>query len=475
MKDVFDARHQPKPLNGWRAIADYLGRNQSTVKRWANDGGLPVHRPKGGASRKGVPVYAFAHELDIWLRGNQLDQSAPDGDGAPVGALPTGILAESDTVEERTISFSATSSAESRIWSRRATIIGGAGISLALFVGVGLWRTELGPESSSSQLTISDDALGLYHRGLFHMDLRTGDGLSRAIGLFKETLALEPDFTDASAALAQTYNLAVQYGVLAQDEGYPLALATARAVLSREPDHPGGLAALAFNTFYWLRNFSTAYDLFEEVLKLDPDNADVHHWYALAVMHDRQFDIALREIDAAQRLSPTSPSILANKALILHHADGSNEALAILEPLAESQPKLLSPVSYLATIYLDIGRDGDFVTASRQAADLTGNAGRGEIAEVARQGLARAGRSGMLEAMLGVQTRLSSEGQERAFKVAITAAYLGRADLALDYLELAIQRNESDVLGVRLELPNGPLNSSPRYAELVRRVGFFAG
>ena len=188
-------------------------------------------------------------------------------------------------------------------------------------------------------------------------------------------------------------------------------------------------------------------------------------------MHDRQFDIALREIETAQRLSPTSPSILANKALILHHAGSSNEALAILEPLAASKPMLLSPVSYLATIYLHIGRDGDFVTAYGRAADLTDNAGRGEIAEVARQGLARAGRSGMLNAMLGVQTRLSSQGQERAFKVAITAAYLERTDLALDNLELAIQRNESDVLGVRLELPHGPLNGS-RYAELVRRVGF---
>jgi hypothetical protein len=86
MKDDIDVRHRPKPLNGWRAIADYLGRNQSTVKRWANDGGLPVHRPKGSASRKGVPVYAFAHELDTWLRGQRLDRLAPDG--AMVG-MPT--------------------------------------------------------------------------------------------------------------------------------------------------------------------------------------------------------------------------------------------------------------------------------------------------------------------------------------------------------------------------------------------------
>jgi tetratricopeptide (TPR) repeat protein len=307
------------------------------------------------------------------------------------------------------------------------------------------------------------------------MNLRTSEGLSNATRLFKDTLVLAPDFIDAAAALAQAYNLSAQYVVLPPEEAYPLALVTARGVLAQEPDHPAALAALAFATFYWLRDFSASYDLFERALKFDPNNADVHHWYALAVMHDRKFDIALREIEAAQSLSPTSPSILANKALIFHHADRHDEALAILEPLGAAQPKLLSPISYLATIYLDIGRDRDFIAAYSQAADLLEDDGRKEIAEAASQGLARSGRSSMLDRMLAVQSRLFEEGRERAFKVAITAAYLERVDLTLDYLDLAIRRNEPDVLGARLELPGEILNGSQRYNELVTRIGFSVG
>lgn len=438
------------PLNGWRAIAEYLGRNQSTVKRWANDGGLPVHRPQGSAPRKGVPVYAFAEELDAWLRGQQPDDEIADDamTGPDEPAAGRGHM------------------------SRRVAFAGGIGAALIVLAGAGLrWRGQRAGVAPVSPV-ISEEALGLYHRGLFHMDLRTRDGFAQAIRLFEDALALEPDFIDASAALAQACNLAVQYGVFAADEGYPRALETAQAVLERSPDHPGALAALAFNTFYWLRDFNAAYDLFERAQRLDPENEDIHHWYALAVMHDRRFDIALREIEAAQRLSPTSPAILANKALILHHSGQSEEALAILEPLAESQPGLLSAISYLATIYLDLGRDRDFIAAREHAAELLGFARTKEIAAAARHGFEQGGRAGMLGAMLDVQTRLLEEGSESAFRVAVTAAYLGQSDLALDYLDLAIEQDEPNILGIRLELPAAQLRHSPRYGELVTRIGF---
>lgn len=462
------------PLNGWRAIATYMGRNQSTVKRWASDRGLPVHRPEGGTARKGVPVYAFAEELDAWLRGHRLDRFPPTAEGgSPAETLsPTPGIDNTDACTSPATALPAMLKTDRAGWSRRAAINGGLGLSLVLLTGAGWWWRGRERETAAMESPSFGDARSLYNRGLYYMNLRTSEGLSNATTLFKNALALEPNFIDAAAALAQAYNLSAQYAVLPPEEAYPLALATARDVLSRAPGHAAGLAALAFATFYWLRDFPASYDLFERALKHDPDSADVHHWYALAIMHDRKFDIAIREIEAAQRLSPVSPSILANKALILHHAGRHEEALAILEPLAKAQPGLLSAVSYLATIYLDIRRDRDFVASYGQAANLLGDAGRKEIAEAASRGLALAGRPDMLSMMLAVQTRLFEEGRERAFKVAITAAYLERPDLTLDYLELAIRRNEPDVLGVRLELPDELLNRSPRYAELVTQIGF---
>src|SRR5439155_13511369 len=56
-------------LDSWKAIAEYLGRDISTVIRWEKSSGLPVRRvPTEGRGRS---VFAFKAELDRWLAGRR--------------------------------------------------------------------------------------------------------------------------------------------------------------------------------------------------------------------------------------------------------------------------------------------------------------------------------------------------------------------------------------------------------------------
>ena len=56
--------HSPR-LDGWKAIADYLDRDQRTAQRWLHRG-LPVHAIPGG---KRATDFAFGRELDDWMTG----------------------------------------------------------------------------------------------------------------------------------------------------------------------------------------------------------------------------------------------------------------------------------------------------------------------------------------------------------------------------------------------------------------------
>jgi hypothetical protein len=53
-------------VDGWKDIAQYLGKDTSTVMRWARGRGMPVHKLPGG--KRGT-VYAYTDELDAWLNG----------------------------------------------------------------------------------------------------------------------------------------------------------------------------------------------------------------------------------------------------------------------------------------------------------------------------------------------------------------------------------------------------------------------
>lgn len=52
-------------LDSWKQIALYLNREVRTVQRWKKHEGLPVHQH---FHRKGRTVYAFRHEIDLWLK-----------------------------------------------------------------------------------------------------------------------------------------------------------------------------------------------------------------------------------------------------------------------------------------------------------------------------------------------------------------------------------------------------------------------
>lgn len=83
-------------LDGWKAIANFLGRDRATAIRWAKERGLPVHRVPGGRTGS---VFARPAELEEWLAGSGSRNAGivgeepardivPDGEVAPKSSPP---------------------------------------------------------------------------------------------------------------------------------------------------------------------------------------------------------------------------------------------------------------------------------------------------------------------------------------------------------------------------------------------------
>jgi hypothetical protein len=148
--------HPPKRLDSWKEIAAHLGRTVRTAQRWESELALPVHRVAG---RKRDMVFAYAHELDEWMRdgGAQALAQPPEPDSGEVA-----IAVESDSptlaaagnlnrpnlqthplaVDDRTVEAASAVRAEARAplrvfaWQRRAAAalllmaLGGGAVTL---------------------------------------------------------------------------------------------------------------------------------------------------------------------------------------------------------------------------------------------------------------------------------------------------------------------------------------------------------
>jgi tetratricopeptide (TPR) repeat protein len=444
-------------LRDWKEIAAFFGRDERTVRRWERQRGLPVHRISGGARNL---VFAYTEELERWLRSGK--PAAQDDAAAPVADTPLALLvAEAGAA--------ATGSTVSR---RRPLLIFGA-VALA-FLAIAGAVTIRGADAPPASVAYKPDprVQALYLDAVYHLGTRQADGFTHAIQLLTEATTLDPNYAEAYVKLADAYNTASQFTLMPQNEAYPRALAASRRAIALDGNNAGAYAALAFTTFYWTKDFVKSRELFERAIRLDPNAAQPHHWYALTLMVTGETALPLREIGRAQELNPESRAIVANKALILFYAGQTDEAVMILRQLAKAEPNLRSPPEYLATIYLDEGRFTDFLREYRRAAAIAGNGARLTIADAAEKGLRESGGQGLLSAMYAEQIRQFEKDLEPAYKVAGTAAMLGRADEAIRYLEESLRRKENDMLGVRIEPPFKGLRADPRYRAIVERQGF---
>ncbi|MEQ1952184.1 tetratricopeptide repeat protein [Mesorhizobium yinganensis] len=477
MAGVDGRNRAERPLKSWKEIAAFFGRDERTVKRWEASRGLPVHRLPG---RTRASIYAYPSELENWLTGNRDAEAAgsPITRDEPVDASPAPAVMADARTDSPPVSgeHAARPQAAAMRWRRRAFLTGAGVVIITLAAGyaaVPLAQDYLMPRAMQGRERLSQDAAArdLYLSGKYQLALRTGPGLKRAIQLFTEAIAHDPEFAAAYAGLAKGYNLLSQYTDTPAEEAYPLARAAGDRALKLDRNLPAAYASLAFTSFYWDRDFDRSRTLFEKALALDPDSAEANHWFALTVVQTADFDTALKAIRHAQELDPDSRAILANKALILYHAGDIDEAGKLLRQFAETAPEYPAPHFYLADLYFDQERYREAIEQALIAANITGNDGMRIIYEAARQGFDRAGRTGLLEGMLAEQKRQNEDGRVPAYKLARTLALLDETDQALTYLALSVAEREPDSLGIRIDSAFRELHNDGRFRALMVKAG----
>lgn len=401
-------------LNGWKAIAAYLRRDERTAMRWATERSMPVHRMPGPGRGS---VYAIAEEIDAWIAADR--ERAAEADRT----VPTIV----DPAAPPMVTLASVP------WWRRRRVAPALIASGALLAVSGALTLRHGhPGDPAPKAVFADPATkAIFLQAGYDWNLRTPESLARAVQEYGATITRDPRVAPAYVGLANSYLLLREYGSMPDAAAYARAEAAARAAVALSPDCAAAHRALAFIAFWWRQDKTTAHREFDRALAITPDDPLTHHWLANALLANGEIDAALREIGRARDLDPTSTSMLADRGMILYVAGHRAEGLASLRVLAREQPDVVSPHRSLAAIALFEGRRDAFLREALITARLRSDAARLSQLEGWRAAETRPGR--IEEAML----RDAKQKRAGWFEIARLAAMAGRPEEAKDALARA--------------------------------------
>lgn len=319
-------------LDSWKAIAKYLDRDVSTVRRWEKTEGLPVHRH---LHQKLGSVYAFPSELDNWKNGRRADAARLE----PPAERPTlrrFLIPSLITLTGIVIA---------------ALLYSLAGVRAGMRLAHPGANTR-GYAISDSRYARNTEVYELWLRGRYHWHKRTPEGFTRAIQAFSRAIEKDPTFAPAYAGLADTYTVMGYFSqLIPPEEARSKARAAAVKALALDDSlaeaHTSMASVLEFEQWDW----AGAEREYRRAIQLAPNYATAYHWYANNLSTRGRHEEAIACARRAVELDPLSPVLHVALAHAYLLAGQNDEALDPLSKALEIEPASANAHLFLGMTY----------------------------------------------------------------------------------------------------------------------------
>jgi tetratricopeptide (TPR) repeat protein len=325
-------------------------------------------------------------------------------------------------------------------------------------------------ERLTKSYTENTEAYHLYLLGRYHLNRLTDDGFLKSLEYFQQAIEKDPNFALAYAGVADSYNALGGFDVRPPKEVYPKARSAALAALNLDPLLAQAHTALATVnlTFDW--DWQAAEKEFKRAIEINPSDSDAHYNYAYYFAFMGQFDQAMAEIRKAQELDPVSLVKLTGVAQILLLGRQYDEALEECREVLEMDPNLGFAHWLLGLAYMYKGAYEPAILALLKSIPLSADS-PDEPASLAHAYAL----SGKRMEALKILEELKQQSKRKYISpgtMAYVCGALGEKDEAFALLDKAYDERDNLVVVLKVEPMYDPLRSDPRFANLLRRVGF---
>lgn len=314
--------------------------------------------------------------------------------------------------------------------------------------------------------TEDPEAYRLIHQARVLWNRRKVPEIRTAIGLYEEAIELDPGYGDAFAGLGEA---CLYLGILSSDrqeaiEGFERAVASALRALEIDPTAGGPHAVLGGVELWQRANFEGAELEFKEAIRLAPDHAFAHYWYALLLSAFERHEEAFQQLSIALRLDPLAQAMSHGQAKLYFQARDYPRAVEEGLEAAEVYPDYNITKNLLCDSYLML-RQFD---AAREWCEAGSPEGEGRILRI---GLYHAVRGDREAALRGVERAQELGGESADGMRYLIPATLGDIDKAIRELQHYIEISPRTPMRLRVDPFVDPLRADPRFIQILRDLG----
>jgi tetratricopeptide (TPR) repeat protein len=289
------------------------------------------------------------------------------------------------------------------------------------------------------------------------------DDNARAIELFRQAVALQPDFALAWAGLSRALSQSVAAGFAMPAEGYAQARVAANRALALTPDLVEGLVALGHVLASDDLDWKGADATFRKAIEVAPGNAaGLHSASWLAAVYGR-IDEALALARRIVALDPLAVGGHVRLARLLANSGAFDEAEAALATARLLKPAVPRHHGTLGRIRLYQGRYAEALAEFEQEpVDWERKSG---IA------LARVVMGPPEAADAALQDIIGNDADVAAIQIAEVYAYRDERDAAFAWLERAYVQKDHGVSLLRSHPTFRGLHDDPRWRAYLAKIG----
>jgi TolB-like protein/Flp pilus assembly protein TadD len=306
------------------------------------------------------------------------------------------------------------------------------------------------------------EAYQLYLRAVSAVNQNTRESLDAAGGYLEQAIKLDPGYGMAWYSLAIVVSMKTDNVWLAPTEGWERVRQLAQHALQLSPDLAEAHARLqwAYMSLDW--DWPAAEAEGQRALAIDPTNPGALMAAGRLSATLGRWDDSERQLRAALVRDPLNPYLIWNLGFSYYRAGRFAESEGLYRKLLELEPGFLWTRSYLGKTLLAQGKPDAALAMVQQEPD---EATRLWFLPVVLQAAGR-----QAEADEALQAQIAQWVDTGAFFVAITYAYRGDHDRALEWLERAYQQKDASLDEIVGEPLFKSMADDPRFKAFLRKM-----